>query len=118
MSRLVRDTAGPLGDGTSVPRRDDVTDLLVGAIHRVKLLTTIEKLSELGLKSDQFALLRLDVTQFPRQQRLHVGTRESALAAQIENADDLDRRESRSLPAADERKPFQERGVVLSRIKV
>lgn len=99
--------------GTSVLRRDDVTDLLVGAVRWVKLLTATEKLPEFGFEGGQLALSRLDVTQFRCQQRLHVGTGNSALTSQIQDAGDLDQREPGSLPAADEPETSQDRGVVL-----
>lgn len=87
ISREYDSTVG--GRHTSVLRRDDVTDLLVGAVRWVEFLTATKKLPELSLESGQLALSRLNITEFRCQQRLHVGTRHGALTAQIENAGDL-----------------------------
>lgn len=114
MRRISREYDSTVGGRyTSVLRRDDVTDLLVGAVRWVEFLTATKKLPELSLESGQLALSRLNITEFRCQQRLHVGTRHGALTAQIENAGDLYQCEPGSLPSADERKSSQHRGVVL-----
>lgn len=60
--------ARPLISLASVLRRDDVTDLLVGAVRWVQLMTAIEELLEFGLEHGQPALSFLDVAQFRREQ--------------------------------------------------
>lgn len=96
--------------GVSVVRSDDVADMLVGAVRGVEFVAAPEELLELG----QLSLSLLDVMQFRGQQLLHVGTRDGALTAQVEDAGDLDQGESGRLAAADEREPGQDRVVVLA----
>lgn len=93
-------------------RGDDVTDLNVGAVRRIESVAASDEAFELRLEYGELTLSRADIIQFGHEQGVDVGARDGSVAAKVEDAGHLDQGETRSLSAADEREPREDRGVV------
>jgi hypothetical protein len=91
-----------------------LADLSVAAVCWVESFTASDEAFELGFQNGELFLAHPNLVQLGLEEGVDVGARIGAVAAQIEDAGDLDEGESGCLCAADKRQPGEGRGVVVT----
>ncbi len=91
-----------------------MAELGVGAVDRIKPITTANEVFQFLSEGREFVLSRPDLAEFGREKIADVGAGRDALAAHVENGGDLDQGEAGALSSSDELESGDDRGVVVA----
>lgn len=94
-----------------------MTDIALGAVGWIELLTPFDKRFEFLSELPQFAYLDLDLAQLGAKELRDMAARVSAIGANVEHTTNLGQGEAGALGSSDERDPFR-RSIVVDPVAV